>query len=145
MPVPDSCERTSIGSFSIADAPVSGVLQRLFHPIVRRELGAGVTNAVLGGLLALVVGIDASLWWIVPLVAVATALVAAASDRGYNGDSLTVVVAGAIVLGLVWLWVTYRPILSALALVLVGTGIGFGANRLAFGVLRPVPDRRRTR
>jgi len=121
------------------------VLQRLFNPIVRRELGAGVTNAVLGGLLALVVGIDAGLWWVVPLVAVATALVAGASDRGYNGDTLTAVVGGAIVLGLAWLWVTYRPVLSVLAVVLVGTGIGFGANRLVFGVLRPVPDHRRTR
>ncbi|QSG13620.1 hypothetical protein [Halapricum desulfuricans] len=119
------------------------MLQRLFDPIVRRELGAGVTNAALGGLLALVVGIEASLWWVVPIVAVATAAVAGASDRGYNGDYLTAVVGGAIVLGLIWLWVTYRPVLSVLALVLVGTGIGFGANRLVFGVVVPVPESRR--
>ena len=119
------------------------MLQRLFNPIVRRELGAGVMNAVLGGLLALVVGIEASLWWVVPVVAVATAVVAGASDRAYNGDYLTAAVGGAIVLGLAWLWVTYRPVLSALALVLVGTGIGFGANRLVFGVVVPVPESRR--
>lgn len=119
------------------------MLQRLFHPVVRQELGAGAANAVLGVGLAFVVGVDVGLWWIVPIVAVATALVAAAADRGYDGERLTAVVGGAIVIAIAWLWVTYRPVLSVLALVLVGTGIGFASNRFVFGVIQPIPETRR--
>lgn len=117
----------------------------LSDPILRRDLGMGISNAAIGLVVAIVTGIAARLWWIGVLVATGTFLVAAADDRGQTGSDLPAAVGGLFLVVLVCLWVAGGPVLSAVPVVLIGTGVGFGANRLLFGVAFPVPESRRER
>lgn len=117
----------------------------LRDPILRRDLGMGISNAAIGLVVALVGGIAAGLWWIGVLAATGTFLVAAADDRGQAGAILSAAVGGLFLVVLVGLWVAGGPVLGAVPLVLIGTGVGFGANRLLFGVVFPVPESRRER
>ncbi|QCC50741.1 hypothetical protein [Halapricum salinum] len=115
----------------------------LTDPIVRRELGASVSNALVGVLLALVVGIAPTLTWLVPVVAGFAFGVAAVTDRAPGGMGLSYSVIALAALLFAGLWLTGRPILGAIPLVLFGTALGFGGNRLVFGLLLPVPESRR--
>lgn len=117
----------------------------LRDPILRRDFGMGTSNAAIGLVVALVGGIAAGLWWIGVLAATGTFLVAAADDRGQVGSVLPAAVGGLFLVVLVGLWVAGGPVLGAVPLVLIGTGVGFGANRLLFGVVFPVPESRRER
>jgi hypothetical protein len=117
----------------------------LLDPILRQELGVALSNAAVGLVLAAILGIASSLWWVGLLAAVGTGVAAAISDRHPAGGAATGAVLVGLVVGLVWLWVAGQPALAALPLVLMGTGLGFGVNRLVFGVVRPVPELRRER
>lgn len=119
--------------------------QLLLDPILRQELGVALSNAVLGLILAAILGIAPNLWWVGLLAAVGTGVAAAISDRHPAGGAATGAVLVGLVIVLVGLWLAGRPALGALPLVLVGTGLGFGVNRLVFGVVRPVPELRRER
>jgi len=115
------------------------------QPIVRRELGAAVSNALVGLVLAAVVGIAPTLTWLFPVSAGFSFGVAAVSDRDPDGTTLSYVLIGIVALLFVGLWLAGRPVLGAVPLVLLGTALGFGGNRFVFGVLMPVPEPRRER
>ncbi|MEF8975847.1 MAG: hypothetical protein V5A21_06440 [Halapricum sp.] len=117
----------------------------LLDPLLRRDLGMGISNAAIGLVVAIVTGIAASLWWIGVLAATGTFLVAAADDRGQAGSVLPAAVGGLFLVVLVGLWVASGSVLGVVPVVLIGTGVGFGANRLLFGVVFPVPESRRQR
>lgn len=119
--------------------------QVLGDPIVRRELGVALSNAAIGVLLAALVGMPPSLWWLGVLAAVVAFGFAALSDRRDVGLLPSAALAGAFVAVLIGLWALGQPLLGAVALVVIGTSVGFGANRVVFGVVEPVPERRRER
>lgn len=118
---------------------------RFLDPIIRQELGIALSNAVVGLVLAVVVGIAPSLLWLGAFAAVATFTLAALSDRRDVELWLSLGVAGLFALAFVTLWLTGQPVLGAVPLVVLGTSLGFGANRIVFGIVRPVPEPRRQR
>jgi hypothetical protein len=114
--------------------------------IVRTELGVACATFVTATLLStttsalLPVG-----WWFVPLVALGWALLTACSDR-YRAGLYALFGAGALaILGIVWWVASGADALPMMPLVLYGLGLGSAANRLLFGVVRPVPEMRRRR
>ena len=117
----------------------------MLDPILRQELGVALSNAAVGLVLAAILGIASSLWWVGLLAAVGTGIAAAISDRHPAGGAATGAVLAGLVVVLAVLWVAGQPALAALPLVLVGTGLGFGVNRLLFGVVWSVPELRRER
>ena len=114
--------------------------------IVRTELGVACATFVTATLLSTTA--DALLptgWWVVPLVALGWALLTAASDR-YRAGFYALFGAGCLAaLGIVWLVASGSYPLPTIPLVLYGLGLGAAANRLLFGVVRPVPALRRER
>lgn len=112
--------------------------------IVRMELGVACATFVTASMLTTVARPPTG-WWPVPLVALTWGLLTAASDRSRTGLYL---LSGAGVLamaGVVWAVVATDSFAGVVPVVLYGLGIGFAANRLLFGVVRPVPERRRER
>jgi hypothetical protein len=138
VPVPDS----SLSTATAASDPDDGLDRR----IVRTDLGIACATFVTATLLSTTA--DALLplgWWFVPLVALGWATLTAASDRSRAGLYALFGAGALATLGIVW-WVANgadpRP---AIPLLLYGLGLGAAANRLLFGVVRPVPALRRER
>jgi len=78
-------------------------------------------------------------------VALGWALLTAASDRSRAGFYALFGAGALAMLGIVWWVASGSDPLPMTPLVLYGLGIGFATNRLLFGVIRPVPERRRER
>ena len=114
--------------------------------IVRTELGVACATVVTATLLSTTTSaLLPSGWWFVPLVALGWALLTALSDR-YRAGLYALFGAGALaILGVVWLVASGSDPLPTIPLVLYGLGLGSAANRLLFGVVRPVPEVRRER
>jgi hypothetical protein len=114
--------------------------------IVRTDLGVACATLVTATLLSTTA--DSLLptgWWVVPLVALGWALLTAASDR-YRAGFYALFGAGFLaLLGIVRWVVNGSDPLPILPLLLYGLGLGSAANRLLFGVVRPVPALRRER
>ena len=114
--------------------------------IVRTDLGIACATVVTATLLSatasalLPVG-----WWFVPLVALGWALLTAASDRYRAGIYALFGVGALAMLGIVWWVANGSDPLPMVPLLLYGLGLGSAANRLLFGVIRPVPAFRRER
>jgi|AntRauTorcE11898_2_1112593.scaffolds.fasta_scaffold62250_2 4-hydroxybenzoate polyprenyltransferase len=117
----------------------------LADPILRQEFGIALSNAAIGSMLAVVVGIAEALWWLGVLAAATTFAFAAVSDRRDVGLVPSIVLAGLFVLAFVGLWMAGQSVMDTVSLVILGTSVGFGGNRLVFGVIRPVPELRRER
>jgi hypothetical protein len=114
--------------------------------IVRTDLG--VACATLVAAMLLTVAADAlrpAGWWLVPAVALGWALLTAISDRHRAGLYALFAAAALAGVGVIWSAANGSDPLSTVPLVLYGLGLGAGANRLLFGVIRPVPDPRRSR
>ncbi|MFB6255791.1 MAG: hypothetical protein ABEH58_03530 [Haloplanus sp.] len=87
-------------------------------------------------------------WWLVPPTALVTAALTAAADRRRLGLYLLYLAAIPLVLGVAWVAVTDGAPLGAFGAfppMILGLGLGTAANRLLFGVIRPVPALRRER
>ena len=114
--------------------------------IVRTELGVACATVVTATLLSTTTSaLLPSGWWFVPLVALGWGLLTALSDR-YRAGFYALFGAGALaILGIVWWVAAGADPLPTLPLVLYGLGLGSAANRLLFGVVRPVPEVRRRR
>ncbi|MFD1633294.1 hypothetical protein ACOZ4L_08870 [Haloplanus ruber] len=78
-------------------------------------------------------------------MALGWSLLTAAADRSRLGRYLLYSAAVLAVVGIVWWVATGSDPLPAIPLLLFGLAIGFAANRLLFGVIRPVPEVRRAR
>ena len=138
MTAPDATPST----VTAASDPDDGLDRR----IVRTELGIACATFVTATLLSTTAGaLLPTGWWFVPLVALGWALLTALSDRSRAGFYALFGAGALATLGIVW-WVANgsdpRPMLP---LVLYGLGVGAAANRLLFGVVRPVPALRRER
>jgi hypothetical protein len=112
--------------------------------IVRMELGIACATFVTASLLTTVTR-PVTGWWPLPVVAIAWALLTAASDRSRLGLSLLYGAGGLAMVGVVWAVAAADAFVGVIPLVLYGLGIGFAVNRLLFGVVRPVPALRRER
>jgi len=113
--------------------------------IVRVELGIACATFVTATLLTTAVTLPSVDWWLVPAVALGWGLLTAASDRSQLGRYLLYLGAAVAMLGIVWAVATADATTGTVPLVLYGLGIGLAANRLLFGVVRPVPAARRRR
>ncbi|WP_251341989.1 hypothetical protein [Haloplanus halophilus] len=128
-----------------APSPSPDAAADLDGRIVRTELGIACATFVTASLLT-VVARPATGWWPVPLVALGWALLTAASDRSRLGLYLLYAAAALLMLGVVRAATAAgEGPMGLVPLVLYGLGIGFAANRLLFGVVRPVPATRRRR
>ncbi|GGL51086.1 hypothetical protein [Halocalculus aciditolerans] len=83
--------------------------------------------------------------WVAGVAAVATAGLLAAADRSRAGVYALVAVGVAAILGIVWAVAAADDVFRSVPWLLLGIGVGALANRLAFGVIRPLPDFRRER
>ena len=113
--------------------------------IVRQDVVVSLTNLTTGLLLAGTLGVAAGRWWVGALVGALVAGLAAAADRSRAGLRALLAVAALGLSAFVWGWTTGAITTDVLPLVLVGVGLGAGLNRLAFGLVRPVPGARRRR
>jgi hypothetical protein len=131
--VPDAAPSTS--------APNDALDRR----IVRSELGIACATFVTATLLSTTASTPPSTWWLVPPVALGWALLTALSDRYRAG--LYALLGGAVLamLGVVWWVANASAPLRVVPPVMYGLGVGSAANRLLFGVVRPVPEMRRRR
>jgi hypothetical protein len=120
-------------------------MEAIDYPIVREELAIAASNVAFGLLLAVVVGLAVDVWWLVVPTAAVVGVVSAANDRGRGGAQATYAVVVVGVVGVGGLLALGQLSLSTLPLFVVGAGLGFGANRALFGVVRPVPQVRRDR
>ena len=135
---PDATPSTA----TAASDPDDGLDRR----IVRTELGIACATVVTATLLSTAASAPASpRWWSIPPLALGWALLTALSDR-YRVGFYALFGAGALaILGVVrWVAGGADP-LPTMPLVLYGLGLGSAANRLLFGVIRPVPPLRRER
>ncbi|WP_049937839.1 hypothetical protein [Haloplanus natans] len=112
--------------------------------IVRTELGIACATFVTASMLT-TVALPPTGWWPVPPVALGWGLLTAASDRSRAGLYLLYGAGVLAMAGVVWAVVTTESFVGAVPLVLYGLGVGSAANRLLFGVVRPVPTARRKR
>jgi len=114
--------------------------------IVRTELGIAFATFVTATLLSTTTSaLLPAGWWFVPPVALGWALLTAVSDR-YRAGFYALFGAGALaIFGVVWWVASGSDALPMMPLVLYSIGVGSAANRLLFGVVRPVPEMRRRR
>jgi hypothetical protein len=112
--------------------------------IVRTELGVACATFVTATLLSTVARPPTG-WWPVPLVALGWGLLTAASDRSRLGLYLLYAAGALTMLGVVWAVAATGDVRGLIPLTLYGLGVGAAANRLLFGVVRPVPEVRRER
>lgn len=89
-------------------------------------------------------------WWFGVIIAAIVGSLHAAADRSRLGFWMAVVaavVAGAIIIwaalnAIVWETVSGDRYMQPLPWLFFGLAVGIGLNRLAFGVLRPIPEAR---
>lgn len=137
MTVPDPNPSTD----SVASEPNDDLNRR----IVRTDLGIAGSTFVTASLLT-TVALPVVGWWPLPFVALGWGLLTAASDRGRLGLYLLWGVGALLVLGVVLALAADADwTIGFLPLTLYGLAIGSAANRLLFGVARPVPAARRRR
>ena len=114
--------------------------------IVRTELGVACATVVTATLLSTTTStLLPAGWWFVPLVALGWALLTALSDRSHVGLYVLSGAAVLVTLGIVWWVANASDPLRIVPPVIYGLGLGSAANRLLFGVVRPVPPLRRER
>jgi hypothetical protein len=127
---------------STASDPDDGLDRR----IVRTELGIACATVVTATLLSTAASAPASTWWwSVPPVALGWAFLTALSDRYRAGLYALSGTAVLVMLGVVWWVANASDPLLIVPPVVYGLGLGSAANRLLFGVVRPVPPLRRAR
>lgn len=112
--------------------------------IVRLELGIACATVVTASVLT-TVALPPTGWWPVPLVALGWGLLTAASDRSRAGLYLLYAAGALAMIGVVWAVAATESFVGVIPLLLYGLGVGSAANRLLFGVVRPVPTVRRRR
>lgn len=112
--------------------------------IVRMELFVAGSNCFVAAMLS-TVATPTTRWWLALPVALGIALLTAASDRYRAGRYLLYATAGLGMVGVVWAVAAADAVRGVIPVALLGLGVGFAANRLLFGVIRPVPAARRAR
>ena len=138
MTVPDATPSTA----TAASDPDDGLDRR----IVRTELGIACATFVTATLLSTAASAPASTWWwSIPPLALGWALLTALSDRSHVGLYVLSGAAVLVTLGIVWWVANASDPLRIVPPVIYGLGLGSAANRLLFGVVRPVPPLRRER
>jgi hypothetical protein len=136
--VPDATPSTA----TAASDPDDGLDRR----IVRTELGIACATFVTATLLSTAASAPASTWWwYIPPVTLGWALLTALSDRYRAGRYALSGAAVLVTLGIVWWVANASDPLRIVPPVIYGLGLGSAANRLLFGVVRPVPPLRRER
>jgi hypothetical protein len=83
-------------------------------------------------------------WWLAAPTALVVAVLTAVADRSRSGLYLLYIAAALGTLGVLWV-AANGTILGVLPPTVLGLGVGTAANRLLFGVVRPVPAARRRR
>ena len=106
-----------------------------------RDAVIGATSVGLGATMAEAFAADR--WLVAVAVAAVTAGAAAAADRSWAGLWAMFAV-GVLGIGGV-VWAVTADAVGVIPMALLGMGAGVLLNRVAFGVVRPVPDVRRQR
>jgi hypothetical protein len=111
---------------------------------VRKDLFVAGSNLLAAALMF--TATTAPTWWLVAPTALTAAVLTAVADRCLAGLYLLYVAAALGTLTILWVVVDGTiPALGVFPPVILGLGVGTAANRVLFGVFRPVPDARRRR
>jgi len=112
--------------------------------IVGFDLTIAASNVGVAGLLSSA-AVATAWWWLTPLAALGMALLTAAADRSQTGLWALFGVGILGIAAIVWAVTATESGLGFLPPALLGTGVGYAANRVLFGVVRSVPTVRRQR
>ncbi|MFC4405750.1 hypothetical protein [Haloarchaeobius iranensis] len=118
--------------------------ERVADAIVRRELLLSLVYVAVAGSVS-TIGWSPRGLAIGTVVAAVSFLLVAASDRSEAGKWALVGIGTLAIVALAVSTVTNSVPVGAIAPSMLGMAVGFGLNRVLFGVLSPVPEPRRRR
>ena len=134
------------GTTLIAVRSFVHAVSEMEREILQQDLVVVASNATVGlMLLSAAGGLAANLWWAGALAALVTGVLVAASDRGRAGLWGLYGAGVFAAVALVWGVTTDAITIGVIAAAMLGMGVGFGLNRLLFGVVRPLPAARKRR
>ncbi len=110
-----------------------------------QDVAVAATNIAVGFVLMTTTGVATELWWVGVAAAAVFAALTMASDRSRKGVWLLGASGAALIVAIAAGLFTDTVPFSVLPILLVGLGVGFLCVRVAFGVLRPIPEVRRRR